>query len=200
MNIISLRPAGLVPGGANRWLRNNLADRRSRFLLALLAFLIVASGLIFIDSIDAGIRQTLSQRRVQLSRVEQLGRVELWHQRRTESELARVQQEARLWEAETEGIAQANFQSWIIDEAKRAGIGPVDIRLSINPGGGNTLKLRQLSAQIHARFEPAALLKLMQAIAAHDRLLVVERLEVQATATPYFEMLLETYLRPARGA
>jgi hypothetical protein len=25
-------------------------------------------------------------------------------------------------------------------------------------------------------------------------------LEVQATATPYFEMLLETYLRPARGA
>ena len=62
------------------------------------------------------------------------------------------------------------------------------------------MKLRQLSAQIHARFEPAALLKLMHAIAAHDRLLVVERLEVQATATPYFEMLLETYLRPARGA
>ena len=80
--------------------------------------------------------------------VEQLGRVELWHQRRTESDLARVQQEGRLWEAETEGIAQANFQSWIIEEAKRAGIGPVDIRLSINPGGGNTLKLRQLSAQI----------------------------------------------------
>ena len=53
MNIISLRPAGLVPGGASRWLRNNLADRRSRFLLALLAFLIVASGVIFINSIDA---------------------------------------------------------------------------------------------------------------------------------------------------
>ena len=92
------------------------------------------------------------------------------------------------------------MQSWIIEEAKHAGIGPVDIRLNINPGGGNTLKLRQLSAQIHARFEPAALLKLMHAIAAHDRLLVVERLELQATATPYFEMLLETYLRPARGA
>ena len=40
----------------------------------------------------------------------------------------------------------------------------------------------------------------MHAIAAHDRLLVIERLEVQATATPYFEMLLDTYLRPARGA
>jgi len=51
--------------------------------------------------------------------------------------LSRVQSEARLWEAETDGLAQANFQSWVLDESARAGLGSVEIHASINPNANN---------------------------------------------------------------
>jgi hypothetical protein len=59
------------------------------------------------------------------------------------------------------------------------------------------LKLRQLSAQLSGRFEADGFFKLLQAIAAHDRLVVVERLDIQAAPVPHFEMVLGAFLRPA---
>jgi hypothetical protein len=200
MTVANLHLTRWVPAGTNKWLRDNLASARLRLLLGALAFIAVAAGLTLVDEADSGIVQRLKQKQLRLAGFEQLGQGDLWHRRRAETDLARVQAEGRLWEAETDGIAQANFQTWITDEARRAGIGPIDIRISINAPANNPLKLRQLSAQIHGRFDAAALFKFAHAIAAQDHLLVVDHLEVQTVPAPYFEMLLETFLRPAGNA
>lgn len=200
MSIANPELLRLVRTGADKWLRDNLASRRSRFFVAVLVFLIAASGLTVLTSTDAGVLQSLKVQQIQLARLQQLGGSDVWQRSRTETDLARVHAEGRLWEAETGGLAQANFQTWITDTANRTGIGPIDVRISINNSANNPLKLRQLSAQIHGRFDAAALFKFAHAIAAQDHLLVVDRLEVQTVPAPYFEMLLETFLRPDGNA
>src|SRR5260370_33584569 len=111
--------------------------------------------------------------------MEQVGQAELWQGRREEAQLARNQAEARLWEAETDGLAQANFQSWLLDEAKQAGVagGEMGSRLDANPH--NPLELGRVSAQVSGGFGGAGVVKLMPTIATHERLVLIERLAIQ---------------------
>jgi hypothetical protein len=197
MSVAILSFSRAVPNRIGNWLRANLADRRSRGLLAGLGVVLIAGGLMILDARNTEILHALTERHGQLARIEQLGQTDLWHQRRAETDLARVQAETRLWEAETDGLAQANFQSWILEQATHSGVRVGDIRTSVNPAGTNPLKLRQLSAQLSGRFEADGFFKLLQAIAAHDRLVVIERLDIQAAPAPHFEMVLGAFLRPA---
>ncbi len=177
MSITLLR---FAPGLADRvgdWLRASLAPRRARVALAVLAFTLAIAGL---AALDSGDRET-----------------ELWHQRRAESDQWRLQAEGRLWEAETDGLAQANFQSWIAEQAKQTGIRLNDIRTTINTPANNPMKLRQISAQLTGRFEAEGFFKLLETVTTHDRLVVVERLEIQIAPVPHFEMVLGAFLRPA---
>lgn len=191
-----------IPGGRAaaplivKWLQENLKTRRSRVLLGLLAFAIAGAGLTILDSVETTMRRALAERKGQLEATERLGNGDIWRQRRAETDLLRVQAEGRLWEGETDGLAQANFQAWILDQANRAGITQIDIRANINSNVSNTLKLRQLTAQVTGRFEGNGLFALLQSIAAHNRLLLINRLEVQTVPFPRFEMLLATFLQP----
>jgi hypothetical protein len=200
MNVLALSSARAIAPWLRKWLHDNLATRRSQLLLVALVFTLAASGLTIIDSIDAKVRRTLADRQDQLAVIEHSGGSDIWRQRRAETDLLRIQAEGRLWEAETDGLAQANFQAWIVDQANRAGMAQLDIRTSINSNANNPLKLRQLSAQITGRFEASGLFALIQAIAKHDRLLIINRIEVQTTPFPHFEMLLGTFLRPVPKA
>ena len=200
MTVAILSIARAVPKSVDTWLRLNLASGRSRILVGVLIFITGASGLLIFDARRSEILRDLTANQHQLARIEQLGRSDLWHQRREETDLARVRAEARLWEAETDGLAQANFQSWILEQANRAGIGVGDIHTAIDSALASPLKLRHLTAQLAGRFEQDGFVKLLQAIAGHDRLVVVERLEIQVTPVPRFEMVVGTYLRPAARA
>ena len=198
MNHLALSNARTVPPWLSKWLRDNLATFRSRFLLVALAFTLVAGGLTVLDGIGTKMRQTLAEEQARLGAIEHLSDSDAWRQRRAESDLLRVQAEGRLWEAESDGLAQANFQAWILEQANHAGMGRLDIRTSINSNTNNPLKLRQLTAQITGRFEANPLFGLLRSIASYDRLLVVNRLEVQTEPFPHFEMLLGTFLRPGQ--
>jgi hypothetical protein len=196
MNHLTLSSAQAVPPWLSKWIRDNLATFRSRLLLIGLAFTLAVGGLTVLDGIDTKTRRTLAEGQGQLGAIEHLSGSDIWHQRRAETDLLRVQAEGRLWEAESDGLAQANFQAWILDQANHAGMGQLDIRTSINSNTNNPLKLRQLTAQVTGRFEANGLLALLRSIATYDRLLVVNRLDVQTVPFPRFEMLLGTFLRP----
>ena len=200
MSIADLSLNTIVPASLSKWLSANLASQRTRFLLIMLAATLAAGGLVILDSIDSAMLKRISERQYRLVRIEQLESVETWRQRRNETDPLRVQAESRLWEAETDGLAQANFQSWIIEQAGAAGIGTLDVHTTINSTTNNAMKLRELSAQVSGRFEPESFFRLLQAIADHNRLVIVDRLELQTLPVPHFEMMLGTLLRPARAA
>jgi Type II secretion system (T2SS), protein M subtype b len=200
MNVLTLSNARAVPPWVSKWVRDNLATGRSRLLLVGFAFTLTASGLTMLDSIDTRMGRTIADRQDRLAVIEHLGDGETWRQRRGETDLLRVQAEGRLWEAETDGLAQANFQAWLLEQANRAGIAQTEVHTSINSNTNNPLKLRQLTAQVTGRFEAAGLLTLLQSIASHERLLVINRLEIQTVPFPRVEILLGTFLRPGSGA
>lgn len=190
----------LTPNQLGKWWRDSTANPRARVLLAALGFTLAASGLLLIDSRDGEIRRDEADKRTQLARIEHIGNAELWQQRNEEAQAARSQAEARLWEAETDGLAQANFQSWLLDRAKEAGIAVGEMRSSIDANPSNPLKLRKVTAQLSGRFEAAGFVKLLQAIASQERLVVVERLDIQVAPTPRFEMVVGAFLRRAAKA
>jgi hypothetical protein len=196
MNYLTLSSARAVQPWLSRWLRDNVATFRSRLLLVALAFTLAAGGLTVLDEIDTKLERTLAEAQAQLRAIEHLSDSDTWRERRAETDLLRVQAEGRLWEAESDGLAQANFQTWILEQANNAGMGQLDIRTSINSNTNNPLKLRQLTAQVTGRFEANGLLALLRSITSYDRLLVVNKLEVQTVPFPHFEMLLGTFLRP----
>jgi hypothetical protein len=197
MNHLTLSSAQAVPPWLSKWIRDNLATFRSRLLLVALAFTLAVGGLAVLDGIDTKLRRMLAEWQAQLGAIEHLSDSDTWRQRRAETDLLRVQAEGRLWEAESDGLAQANFQAWILEQANHANMGQLDIRTSINSNANNPLKSRQLTAQVTGRFEANGLLALLRSIASYDRLLVVNRLDVQTVPFPHFEMLLGTFLRPA---
>ena len=190
----------LAPDQLAKWWRDSIANPRARLLLAGLGLTLAVSGVLLVDSRDGELRREEADRRTQLVRLEQVGAAELWRKRREEAQLARSEAETRLWEAETDGLAQANFQSWLLDRAKEAGISVGEMRSSIDANQNNPLKLRKVTAQLNGRFEAAGFVKLLQAIAGQERLVVVERLDIQAAPTPRFEMVLAAFLRRAAKA
>jgi hypothetical protein len=200
MNVLTLPSARSVAPWISKWVRDNFATGRSQLLLVALAFTLAAGGLSVLDSMDAKLRRTIADRQGQLALIEHLGDGDTWRQRRAETDLLRLQAEGRLWEAETDGLAQANFQAWLLEQTNRAGLAQTEIHTSINSNASNPLKLRQLTAQVSGRFEPAGLFTLLQAIATHERLLIIHRLEIQTVPFPRIEILLDTFLRPgSRG-
>jgi len=200
MNLANLSFIRVAPDRIGKWLRDGTANRRARVLLIALGFTVAASGLMILDSRDLEIRREAADTRAQLARIQQVGQTELWRQRREETSLSRNKAEARLWEAETDGLAQANFQSWLLDQAKQAGIAVGEIRSSIDSNPNNPLKLRRVTAQVGGRFEAGGFVKLLQAIADQERLIVIERLDIQVAPVPHFEMVLGAFLRPAANA
>jgi hypothetical protein len=199
INLARLTNGSAIPEWIGNWLQDNIANPRSRLLIFGLVFTVAVSGLTVLDSLDSGIAGRIAERQRQLARIEHVGDGALWQRRRTETDLARVQAEGQLWDAPTDGLAQADFQTWIVDQATRSGIGQIDIHTSVGQATNNALKLRQLTAQVNGRFDAVALPKLMQAIAGHNRLVLVNRLDIHTVPAPRFEMWLATYLRSARA-
>ena len=182
--------------GVSEWWRAQWAVRRARVAVVALAFVLAVGGLFWLDARDREILQDLAQTRLLISRTEKIGPTDLWSQRRAETDDLRRKTEGRFWEGDTDGIAQANFQSWIGDQANQVGLRVTDIRSSINAAAGSPSKLRHISAQLSGRFDPDALFKLLQVVATQQRTVVVEQLEIQVSPVPRFDMTLGGFLRP----
>lgn len=180
-------------GRLREWWRAQWAVPRARAAVFVLMFVVGLSGLLFIDARDREVRQELAEKHLLVSRTERIGPAELWQQRRVETDSLRYRAEERLWEGETDGLAQANFQSWIADQVSLAGIRVGDIHTTISPANG-PLKLRRMSTQFSGRFDADAFFKLLEVIATQQRLIVVDQLEIQLGQVPRFDMTVSGYL------
>ena len=196
--IVAFPSLGSAMDGLGEWWRAQWAVRRARAGFVIMMFALGVSGLFWLDARGRDIRQELAQARLMISRTETIGPNDQWRQRRAETDAVRRQTEDRFWEGETDGLAQANFQSWIADQANQAGLRITELRSSINPATSNGLKLRHISTQISGRFDADPFFKLLQVLATYQRTVVVEQLEIQLAPVSRFDMTLGGYLRPPR--
>jgi hypothetical protein len=141
-------------------------------------------------------RQEIDAATHQLTELRQLARETEWRDRRTTIDHLRLQLESRLWTADSEALAQANFQDALVKLAGTSGMPSFDIRVELVANPANALKLRQMSASLSGSFNAEALQHFLAAMARDEHVLVVDRLHIEISPSPRFDMLVTTYLRP----
>ena len=83
-----------------------------------------------------------------------------------------------LWEAETEGVAQAKLQAALGSIFDGLEVERLDVRSAARGAVPGVPGLRRIVVWIEARYRPGVELELLHALASHPRRLVVERLSL----------------------
>jgi hypothetical protein len=163
--------------------------------LGILAILLL--GLVFqIEDGDGHVQVQIDADAQQLATMRRLAGQAEWQARRETVQRLRVQLESRLWEAESDGLAQANFQDLIGKFARDANIQHVDTHVEIVNASPGSQNYRQMSATVTGSFSAPAFQKFLASLDTDGHILAVDRLKVETTPVPRFEMLLSTFLRP----
>lgn len=168
-------------------------------LLALLAILLLGLWFAIQDSHShAEIRIAADAQ--QLAVLHRLAGQTEWKARSDAVQRLRVQLESRLWEAESDGLAQVNFQELIGKLAKAAELARVDVHVEIVSSAAASQNYRQMSATVTGPFAAAAMQKFLASLESDHHMLVIDRLRIETTPTPRFDMLISTYLNPSKAA
>lgn len=130
-----------------------------------------------------------------LAELRNLGAEIDWQQRSEGARRLRADLENRLWPAESDGLAQANFQNLIGKLAADNALETTDIRVEIVAAAG-PMKLRQMTASLSGRFDALKLQGFLAEIARGRRLMTVDRLKIEAASpAAKFEISVTAYLR-----
>ncbi|MBI1778290.1 MAG: hypothetical protein HYR63_23375 [Proteobacteria bacterium] len=177
-------------------------NRRLRLVLA-------AGGVIIWINLTLALFDGVDARRARLGGlVDEAHRYELiiketnWPQRQAAAEALVEQTQQRLWPAESEGIARADFQEWILRTARDSGLGRAQVRIERDLAPKAPPGMLPISAQLSADMSPNALVQFLSQIAGHQRVIVVTSLRVQKAPLPRVDMIVTTFTRamPAKVA
>lgn len=136
----------------------------------------------------------LRQSQEELARIERVAGDASWARRAKEVDIRRNELEARLWRIETEGLARAEFQEWLLSAARTAGIGRPQVRLESNSGDGQRAGgYRSLNASLSGDFAPESLTAFLTTIANEKRLIVVSSMRIQRQPLPRIDMVLTAF-------
>ena len=107
--------------------------------------------------------------------------------------------QARFWRAETEGLAKAGLQ-----ETLERMVADLDMRnVVIDSGASRAMpgmdSVWQVQARLDATFTPGAELKLLHALATHQRKLVIERLDLRRARQSRIQIIVSAYFLDLQG-
>lgn len=173
------------------------ANRRLAIALALIPLMLWAYLVLSTQTLvdDAGSR--LNQRRDEVARLERVANDAAWAQRAKLAEARRNELEGRLWRIETEGLARAEFQDWVLSTARKAGIGRPSATSQRTDGEGTaTSGYRAINVSLSGDFSPDTLQALLGAIANEKRLIIINSMRIQRQPLPRIDMVLTAYGLP----
>lgn len=139
----------------------------------------------------------LSRLRAQLAQPE-------WIARAAQSKELSMQMEGGLWQAPTSGLAQAAFQDWLKAAAIKADTAHSQITVLVqdeavtsannqNASIAMPYNLWKIKAKLGFDFTSATLFELMRKIDNHEKLIIVDTLNIQKEPIPRVEMELTAY-------
>lgn len=188
--------------------RQAQAEWRDNLRLRLAAWLVLAIVLAYVlrfaDVLRAELGETLAETARYHGQIERIVGQPQWPQRAQQAEAEAHAMEARLWRADSLGLAQASFQSWLEGQLQPFAI--AGLLTQVEPATVVQAKpdFWQVPAQVRGEFEPDRFLRLLRALEGSERLVSVERLEIFPIAQDKrgFTLVLKAWFqRPsAKGA
>ncbi len=175
------------------------SNRRLAIALALIP-VIVWGYLIIVGQqwVDDALAR-VGRAREEAMRLEKIAGDAAWSRRAREADTRRIELEGRMWRIETEGLARAEFQEWLLATSRKAGIGRPQVRLEATPESDAQRQAgyRALNASLSGDFAPETLQAFLAAIANEKRLVVISSMRIQRQPLPRIDMVLTAYGLPA---
>jgi membrane protein implicated in regulation of membrane protease activity len=135
----------------------------------------------------------------QKQRLEALAGRQEWVERVDAAKAVSVQMEGRLWNAESRGLAQADFQKWLDKLVKQAKINDARIRVEPAVDIAGHEGVWQTPATIEGPFDQQSFFDLLHAVEANEQLVSVEQLDIlhqnKAQKQGRFTLVLKAYFR-----
>jgi hypothetical protein len=175
------------------------SNRRAIAGLLLIAGLLAAYGVVALHDAATAARTVYRRDVSNLARIIAIGGERDWPARAQASSGMRAQLEARLWAAESEGVARADIQDWISSVGRDVGLQTLDVRIELTKPAELPGDLRRISATITGRPAETALTALLARIETAPHLVVIDRLNVKQMPSPMLEMVLVGYARIRAG-
>ncbi len=201
------------------WLMPKLQNAREQWkestLLRLCSYtcvvLVLVWSVLVLEDEKAARQQDYNAKQKQLNKIMAIGQQTQWLERLPKIEVTHKEFKSTLWVAETKGMAEAAFQSWLDKELKSSGLhvqrfetsssvsslelgeGPTDIEKKVPLNGW------RISARVEGNFEAEPFYILLNAIESHKRRIKIDQLDVtQTTRSRYVMHLVVEFIR--RGA
>jgi hypothetical protein len=175
-------------------------NRRALIGIGAVAALLIVYALTLIDDGVAAMRATYADRLIQRQQTLSVGNEKDWPARANASASLRAAYEARLWTAESEGVAIANLSDWVTNAGREAGLERLQVKIEVARPKGIPADYRRLTASVTSQETEAALYAMLNAIETAPHLVTVERLQIQQRPVPRFEATLVAYVRIVRPA
>jgi len=180
---------------ARGWLMELRVNRRTMAGLLVILVLIAGEGFLLLRDATGRAQVAYAQQLVRLQRVAAIAQEREWPQREAASASLRAAFEARLWTAESDGVARADLQDWITGMARDIALPSIDVRIEATAPKSLPPELRRISATMTAQPSETALIALLDRVARAPHLLVVDRLDLKQQPNPYLELVLTSYAR-----
>lgn len=200
--------AAPMQGGIGKLRAELAANHRLRWgVWAIVAIMWIYAVLVLRDAARAE-RLAVEQASRRIATLEQVAAERDWPARLRSAEDLRQKLEGRLWHAGTLGLAQAAFQDWVNQAVQQAGVRKPAVAVAAQEESaarpaagaapteaGASSDLWKTTARVAFDFEPSALYRFLQRLAANDKAVVVESLTIRGTPGGRAEMVLVAYFQ-----
>jgi hypothetical protein len=163
------------------WLRAQLEDIRENARLRLGIWL--ASGIVLlylvlvVSDLRAATREQSGQLAARLARLERVADQGDWQAYAEEARARLVNLEQGLWNSSSRGLAQAEFESWVLGRAEESGLQRLKARTE-NPVAVDEMSgFWMVSTELEADFKPGPLYLFLRRVETNAELVVVSRLD-----------------------
>ena len=135
-----------------------------------------------------------------LNQLQSIAQQTQWAERASGAQELRTQLAARLWQANTKGLAQAMFQTWIQEEIFFAKVEKPILVVGDAMDVPKYPQFWRVTAKLTGAFVPKRLFALLAEIAKNPRLAVTERLDIRHhQKRPKFIMVVSAYFKAPGG-
>lgn len=175
-------------------------NRRAALGLLVIAALIALYGVMLLRGATERAIEAYGTEAAMLQRVTAVAQEKDWPLRATQSGAMLANMRQRLWTADSEGLAQADLQSWISTVGREIGLPIFDIRTEAAKVPNAPPDLWQITATITAQPSEPAVIALLERLAQPPHVTVVSRFHVRQQSGPMLELVLTGYARIASAA
>jgi hypothetical protein len=154
-------------------------NSRLRAGLWLIIAILLGYSVVLLDDYQSQLKKAYQDSLTRLNQLRGIVQETQWVERALQAKELREQLEVKFWQANSPGLAQAQFQKWLNSQMERARLEKAYLRMESTLEMPKFPQVWRVTARIDANFEADKLNILLLAIADYPLFIVTDKLEIR---------------------